>query len=130
MPDYARAAAWLAAVTVLVGLLAVVRLAQVVRQTHARASPSNSKKRTAPVRLTVFLGSGGHTGEMLRLLVALDFARYSARVYVVSSGDSLSLSKVHELEEYKQQNTGKSISGSLNVRIRCLLNGVVRKDSR
>ena len=45
--------------------------------------------------------SGGHTAEMLRLLVQLDFARYSPRVYLVSSGDTLSVDKALELEAYK-----------------------------
>lgn len=35
---------------------------------------------------------------MLRLLCGLDFERFSERVYLVSSGDALSLAKVAELE--------------------------------
>ena len=90
------------------GLLLVValRFLQVVRQTHAGArrprraasKPSHRSKRH-PCRLVVFLGSGGHTGEMLRLLCGLDFEQYAERVYLVSSGDALSLAKVAELEK-------------------------------
>lgn len=53
---------------------------------------------TGDRHLMVLLGSGGHTGEMIRLLDSLDVAEYS-RTYVCSSGDSTSLGKAMEFEE-------------------------------
>ncbi|KAF8893804.1 glycosyltransferase family 1 protein [Infundibulicybe gibba] len=48
--------------------------------------------------LAIFLGSGGHTSEMLGLVSALDFSRYTPRIYIISEGDSLSEQKVVRLE--------------------------------
>ncbi|KAH7888744.1 glycosyltransferase family 1 protein [Phlebopus sp. FC_14] len=51
--------------------------------------------------LAVFLGSGGHTGEALMLISALDFSRYSPRTYIVTEGDPLSAQKALALEDVK-----------------------------
>ncbi|KAF9908587.1 RNA helicase [Linnemannia zychae] len=47
---------------------------------------------------TIFLGSGGHTAEMLQLVSGLDSAYYKPRHYVVGSDDNSSVEKVHRLE--------------------------------
>lgn len=39
---------------------------------------------------------------MIRLLVGVDFHRYTDRLYVISDGDALSLAKANELEKAKQ----------------------------
>lgn len=46
----------------------------------------------------VMLGSGGHTGEMMRMLRTLKLTSYEKRVYVSSSGDVDSLEKVKAME--------------------------------
>ncbi len=46
----------------------------------------------------VFLGSGGHTTELLQLVSALPTKRYIQRIYLVSSGDRFSLDKAKDLE--------------------------------
>ncbi|KAG0707331.1 glycosyltransferase family 1 protein, partial [Suillus ampliporus] len=51
--------------------------------------------------VAIFLGSGGHTSEALKLASALDFSRYSPRTYIVSEGDTLSAQKAHALEHIK-----------------------------
>ncbi|KAH7927148.1 glycosyltransferase family 1 protein [Leucogyrophana mollusca] len=51
--------------------------------------------------LAIFLGSGGHTSEAMMLASALDFSRYSPRIYVVSEGDTLSAQKAATLEQLK-----------------------------
>jgi len=85
-----------------IALIVVLRFLQVIRSTHSQNGPYRrrlgSRNSTEKSRILVFLGSGGHTGEMLRLLNAVDFDRYAQRTYLVSSGDSLSLAKVAELE--------------------------------
>ncbi|XP_055713126.1 UDP-N-acetylglucosamine transferase subunit ALG14 homolog [Phlebotomus papatasi] len=56
------------------------------------------EKRTSPVRLMVVLGSGGHSGEMLKILQKMDFSKYSPRCYVVALGDESSCTKAEDLE--------------------------------
>lgn len=51
--------------------------------------------------IAVFLGSGGHTSEALALVSALDFSRYTPRLYIISEGDSLSAEKAVALEARK-----------------------------
>ena len=51
-----------------------------------------------PLCIAAVLGSGGHTTEMLSILRALPRDMYTPRVYVVSSGDALSLPKAREAE--------------------------------
>ncbi|TFK75365.1 oligosaccharide biosynthesis protein Alg14 like protein [Pluteus cervinus] len=65
---------------------------------HQKRHP---KPKRASCTLAIFLGSGGHTSEALSLLQALDFERYSKRIYIASQGDSLSISKAVELENLK-----------------------------
>lgn len=106
-------------------ILAVLRLLQVIKQTHAgkrrrsasvnneSTQQSNKKKQTC--RIVAFLGSGGHTGEMMRLLYGLDFAKYTHRTYLVSSGDNLSLAKARDLEAVKSR--GKQHGEGVCVRL-------------
>lgn len=48
--------------------------------------------------IMILLGSGGHTGEMLRILSHVDMSNFS-RTWVVSSGDTTSLEKGKAFEE-------------------------------
>ncbi|PWY99210.1 Alg14-domain-containing protein [Testicularia cyperi] len=48
--------------------------------------------------VAVFLGSGGHTTELIQLVSALPTSRYPRRKYLVSSGDNFSLDKAGKLE--------------------------------
>ena len=105
-------------------LLTVLRLLQVIKQTHAGErrpglpNPPAKNKAKQTCRIVAFLGSGGHTGEMVRLLYALDFAKYTHRTYVISSGDHLSLSKARDLEAIKSR--GKQHGEGVCIRL-CLV---------
>lgn len=55
--------------------------------------------RTQPASLALFLGSGGHTAELLQMAAALPSERYSPRTYIVSGGDELSARKAHQAEK-------------------------------
>lgn len=66
----------------------------VVLPPRAISWPASLKTR----KLAVFLGSGGHTTEALRLVSTLDFQRYTPRTYIISHGDHLSGQKAVELE--------------------------------
>ena len=72
--------------------------------------------RKSSVRIVVVLGSGGHTAEMIRLLEGLDFEKYGPRIYVVSSGDTLSEGKARDLEKRKQ----KAADGVKKVHLYCI----------
>ncbi|KIM34284.1 glycosyltransferase family 1 protein [Serendipita vermifera MAFF 305830] len=73
--------------------LVILRVIFVIRHPPTpRFSPGQT------CHLTVFLGSGGHTSEMLQMLRGLDVERYEPRTYVVSEGDQFSAVKAAELE--------------------------------
>ena len=48
--------------------------------------------------MAIFLGSGGHTGEMLRLISKLNLSKFT-RTWIYSSGDNTSIKKATEFEE-------------------------------
>lgn len=84
----------------LAGLLVLLRIWWIL---PARENPKsqNAPKKVDGQRGTtvaVFLGSGGHTTELLQLVSALPTERYTQRIYLVSSGDRFSLDKAKELE--------------------------------
>ncbi|KIM75486.1 glycosyltransferase family 1 protein [Piloderma croceum F 1598] len=58
--------------------------------------------------IAIFLGSGGHTTEALTLVSALDFSRYTPRIYIVSEGDSLSAQKAAALEAQKSSSNKRN----------------------
>ncbi|KAF9155514.1 UDP-N-acetylglucosamine transferase subunit [Linnemannia schmuckeri] len=66
------------------------------RPRHTTSSTTATRPLTCTT--TIFLGSGGHTAEMLQLVSGLDCAHYTPRHYVVGWDDSSSIEKVHRLE--------------------------------
>ncbi|KAE8453107.1 hypothetical protein EG329_012294 [Mollisiaceae sp. DMI_Dod_QoI] len=68
----------------------------VVSRQRQNKSPKSPK--VGPSHMVIVLGSGGHTAEMMSLLRDIDPRRYFHRTYIVSSGDSFSTSKAHEIE--------------------------------
>ncbi|BGO98617.1 UDP-N-acetylglucosamine transferase subunit [Rhodotorula toruloides] len=89
---------------VLVTALTAARLLQVVVRIHTPSRPPH-RRQTDEGTLAVFLGSGGHTAEMMRLVAHLDWRRFSRRTWIISSGDTLSEAKALALE--KQIGTGE-----------------------
>lgn len=78
--------------------------------------PGSTRHKDAPTfqglagpHLMVLLGSGGHTGEMLRLLKDLDLAKYSRRTWVHYPEDAISLKRAVEFDESKC-NSGKCVN--------------------
>ncbi|KAF9465069.1 glycosyltransferase family 1 protein [Collybia nuda] len=65
------------------------------------------RKNTDTCSLAVFLGSGGHTSEILTLVSAVNFSRYTPRKYIVSEGDHLSVQKAAALELLRFNNASK-----------------------
>ncbi|XP_045583107.1 UDP-N-acetylglucosamine transferase subunit ALG14 [Procambarus clarkii] len=56
------------------------------------------------VKTLVVLGSGGHTGEMLKMIAMLDPFCYRPRVYVVAATDAISFKRLSQTEEKLQVN--------------------------
>ncbi|CCE81953.1 Piso0_002638 [Millerozyma farinosa CBS 7064] len=92
-----------ASVSVLIPILCLLmRLAYVL---PAANNPNNSQVPNITsivdgkknVNIMILLGSGGHTGEMLRLIESIEW-KYFTRTWVLSSTDKSSLSKVQEVE--------------------------------
>lgn len=92
----------IAAIAVLVpAILALIRLIYVLPACRLYHQSSSDKKLVdvhKSTEIMVLLGSGGHTGEMLRILTPIDLSTCS-RTWFVSSGDSTSLHKVKQYEE-------------------------------
>ena len=78
-----------------------------------RQQPPPSRKSSA--KIVIVLGSGGHTAEMLRLIEHLDFNKYQQRIYVVSSGDTLSEGKARAFEARKDTSKKKTVYIPMNV---------------
>jgi beta-1,4-N-acetylglucosaminyltransferase len=76
-----------------------------------RTHPPQQRPRTAPARLLVVLGSGGHTHEMLALLRELDALKYARRTWVVSSGDNFSASRAVAYERGLEERFKKEQEG-------------------
>ncbi|GAA5966868.1 hypothetical protein JCM3765_004582 [Sporobolomyces pararoseus] len=86
---------------ILVITFLAIRLLFVLRSQHSspQVPPPKQRPRDAPASLAIFLGSGGHTAEMMRLVAHLDWKRYCSRTWIISSGDTLSESKALEFEK-------------------------------
>jgi beta-1,4-N-acetylglucosaminyltransferase len=78
-------------------VLSLVRLLWILPSFRSQSRPS----RKSSAKIAIVLGSGGHTAEMLRLIEHLNFDKYTRRVYVVSSGDTLSEGKAKAFETWK-----------------------------
>ncbi|KAJ4483363.1 glycosyltransferase family 1 protein [Lentinula aciculospora] len=91
------------AICVLALLLAIVFIRFYCILPSSNVHGVNKKNR----KLAVFLGSGGHTSEMLALVSSLDFGRYYPRVYIISEGDTLSERKAVLLEAKAARSTSK-----------------------
>jgi beta-1,4-N-acetylglucosaminyltransferase len=61
-------------------------------------SGSGSSASSSPLRTLVVLGSGGHTGEMFRLLRSVDRTKFSPLLYCHASNDPMSAQKAVAFE--------------------------------
>jgi beta-1,4-N-acetylglucosaminyltransferase len=76
--------------------LFVIRAAYVY--TFHRSRRPSKRQPSATCKISIFLGSGGHTTEALQLLAGLNRKRYTPRQYIVSAGDSLSIKRALAFE--------------------------------
>ena len=96
------------ALSILLAVVAVsvIRLLWVLPAFTTQPPPS----RKSSAKIVIVLGSGGHTAEMLRMIEHLDFKKYNRRVYIVSSGDTLSEGKARTFEQRKQGSKEQNVS--------------------
>lgn len=87
-------------------LVAVIRLLNVLPAIYSSLRHNESEniedvvlqKSKKGSNIMILLGSGGHTGEMVRLLSKVDLTNFS-RTWVTSSGDNTSILKAKAFEE-------------------------------
>ncbi|GAC95933.1 glycosyltransferase [Pseudozyma hubeiensis SY62] len=97
-------------------LLLVLRVWFLLPGRRSAQSPTSRSSRDAGTAkhrshgVAVFLGSGGHTTELLQLVSALPTQRYTRRIYLVSSGDHFSLEKAKKLEKKLSSSSSSSDS--------------------
>ncbi|TEB38208.1 Alg14-domain-containing protein [Coprinellus micaceus] len=97
-----------ASVSVVCATIAVLRLFSILPHSGGDAPKPRLRPHHPTCKLSVFLGSGGHTSESLAMISGLDFKKYQPRVYYVSEGDTLSAHKAIELERRKIDATRES----------------------
>ena len=77
-------------------------------------------RKKQPKTLMIIIGSGGHTGEMKRMLSVLDFSRFDSIICIVANTDKLSQANVinhfKELNKDTSKLTWKSIPRSREVK--------------
>jgi len=67
------------------------------------------------IKTLIFLGSGGHTAEMLTIIKELNLHNYTPRYYLISNNDPISEEKLRVLESNNDEYFVKTISRSRNV---------------
>jgi hypothetical protein len=87
-----------AAFRVLAFISACVLIRIVLLVTLSRP-PIKKRRYNEQCRIAVFLGSGGHTSEMVQLLAALPIDRYPNRTYIVTTSDRFSMEKALQFEK-------------------------------
>lgn len=92
------------ALTILTGFLCLILIALGLfgRLLYILPGKKSAKKPTKKgTNLMVLLGSGGHTGEILRLLKDLDLAKYETRTWVHYPEDKISIQRAIEFDKLK-----------------------------
>ncbi|CAG8768772.1 16129_t:CDS:2, partial [Acaulospora morrowiae] len=78
------------------------QLLQVLPKRRPGVVRSQRRKDQKPFKTCIFLGSGGHTMEMIQLLEGVDFnSLYKPRIYIAAENDKLSYEKVQKFESRK-----------------------------
>ncbi|KAK4776545.1 hypothetical protein SAY86_005233 [Trapa natans] len=92
-------------VSVIVSLL-LIRLLHILYRSGKPISDKSPKSYST----LVVLGSGGHTAEMINLLLALDQNRFSPRYYIAAATDNMSLQKARSLENSLAEKAGIKVA--------------------
>ncbi|KAI8052017.1 UDP-N-acetylglucosamine transferase subunit ALG14 [Syncephalis plumigaleata] len=88
-------------------IVLVIRLWQIIPSLHGQTSKPLQLERDI-CRVTILLGSGGHTAEMLALLNALTLEQYTPRNYLITEGDTLSKHRVMRWESSSREKSSNN----------------------
>ncbi|KMZ71714.1 UDP-N-acetylglucosamine transferase subunit ALG14, related [Zostera marina] len=72
--------------------------------------PFGQSSTRCSLKTLIVLGSGGHTAEMLNLLVVLDMDKFGPRIYVAAETDNMSLEKAGVFENKLMADREKNYS--------------------
>lgn len=89
-------------------LLLLIRVAVVIPSLNTERKQKVSQEKLKDKLLVVLLGSGGHTGEMLRLMETVDVGKLGKVKWIVSSGDTTSAVRLRRFLE--SRTTPQSLS--------------------
>ncbi|RCK67453.1 UDP-N-acetylglucosamine transferase subunit ALG14 [Candida viswanathii] len=87
--------------------LVLVRLLYILPALRLPQSITDRKKLLDAANISILLGSGGHTGEMLRIISKTEMPNVT-RTWIYSAGDASSLSKAKEFETAQTNNKTKA----------------------
>lgn len=90
-------------------LLAITRVLYLIFQITTGHTKVNDVFGRTNCKTMIFIGSGGHTTEMLKLLEGVDFCKFKSRFYVMAKTDKTSYDKVVNFEKIKGNNKDYSI---------------------
>ncbi|KAE8674224.1 purine permease family protein [Hibiscus syriacus] len=86
-------------------------LVRVIYVIYRTGKPLSKRSPQQPLSTLIVLGSGGHTAEMINLLLVLQKDRFTPRFYIAAATDNMSLQKTRVLENSWADSSGiKGIS--------------------
>ncbi|XP_039009108.1 UDP-N-acetylglucosamine transferase subunit ALG14-like isoform X2 [Hibiscus syriacus] len=93
-----------------IAFIAII-LVRVIYVIYGTGKPLSKRSPQQALSTLIVLGSGGHTAEMINLLLVLQKDRFTPRFYIAASTDNMSLQKAHVLENSWADSSGvKGIS--------------------
>ncbi|XP_021719596.1 UDP-N-acetylglucosamine transferase subunit ALG14-like isoform X1 [Chenopodium quinoa] len=98
-------------IVVTVLTLILVRLMYVLHRCGKSLRPTTVK----PLSTLIVLGSGGHTAEMINLLLALQKDRFLPRYYIAAATDNMSLQKAQTFESSSDNENGMNAAQYMQI---------------
>ncbi|XWS12399.1 hypothetical protein CRYUN_Cryun37aG0086500 [Craigia yunnanensis] len=97
-------------ITCFIAFITII-LFRVLYVIYRTGKPLSKRAPQQPLSTLIVLGSGGHTAEMINLLLVLQKDRFTPRFYIAAASDNMSLQKVRVLENALADSSGvKGIS--------------------
>ncbi|XVF87205.1 hypothetical protein PTKIN_Ptkin18bG0100200 [Pterospermum kingtungense] len=97
-------------ITCLITFITII-LVRVLYVFYRTGKPLGKRAPQQPLSTLIVLGSGGHTAEMINLLLVLQKDRFTPRFYIAAATDNMSLQKARVLENSLADSSGvKGIS--------------------
>ncbi|GMI93542.1 hypothetical protein like AT4G18230 [Hibiscus trionum] len=97
-------------ITCFIAFITIIVL-RVIYVIYRTGKPPNKRSPPQALSTLIVLGSGGHTAEMINLLLVLQKDRFAPRFYIAAATDNMSLQKARVLENSWADSSGvKGIS--------------------